>query len=75
MAWIDRVTDANRCGLDAGERALAAGVLQHYAKEVIDHLNTGCWSERQLNVPKVVDWLPEEGRFVYDEGYFTWRQA
>lgn len=74
-AWIGRVTDANRCGLGAGERALAAGVLQFYADEVVGHLGVACWSERRVDVPKMVDWLPEESRFVYDEGYFAWRRA
>lgn len=74
-AWIGRVTDANRCGLGAGERALAAGVLQMYPEEVVDHLERGCWADRQVNVPKMSDWMPGEGRFVYDEAYFAWRQA
>lgn len=74
-AWIARVTDANRCGLGAGERALAAGVLRFYPVDVMGHLQVPCRSERQPVVPKMVDWLPDEGRFVYDEGYFAWRQA
>ncbi|MFP3914709.1 MAG: NADH-ubiquinone oxidoreductase-F iron-sulfur binding region domain-containing protein, partial [Actinomycetota bacterium] len=74
-AWIGRVTDANRCGLGAGERALAAGVLRHYTEEVVSHLVDGCPSDRQVNVPKLVDWKRQEGRFIYDEGYFAWRQA
>lgn len=74
-AWIGRVTDANRCGLGAGQRALAAGVMKFYAEEVVDHLGVGCWSDRQVNIPKMVDWLPEKTRFVYDESYFAWRQA
>ncbi|HEX2153046.1 MAG TPA: NADH-ubiquinone oxidoreductase-F iron-sulfur binding region domain-containing protein [Acidimicrobiia bacterium] len=74
-AWIGRVTDANRCGLGAGERALASGVMRFYAEEVVGHLRRRCWSDRQVNVPKMVDWLPQEAKFVYDEGYFAWRQA
>lgn len=74
-AWIGRVTDANRCGLGAGERALAAGLLRLYTDEVVAHLEGGCPSERVLLLPKMTDWLPEEGRFLYDEGYFAWRQA
>lgn len=74
-AWIGRVTDANRCGLGAGERALAAGVMRFYLDEVLEHLGQGCWSDRHVNVPKMVDWTPGTGRFVYDEGYFAWRHG
>ena len=74
-AWIERVTDANRCGLGAGQRALAAGVMRFFADEVIDHLGRSCPSDRVLSVPKIVDWDPEAGSFDYDEGYFAWRRA
>src|SRR5690606_24808534 len=47
-AWIGRVTDANRCGLGAGERALAAGVFQSYSDEVVAHLGSACWSDRDI---------------------------
>nr|MBO2498417.1 NADH-quinone oxidoreductase subunit F [Acidimicrobiia bacterium] len=74
-AWIERVTDANRCGLGAGQRALAAGVLRLFGEEVIDHLGRRCPSDRVLGVPKIVDWDPDTGTFAYDEGYFAWRRA
>ena len=74
-AWIGRVTDANRCGLGAGERALAAGVFQSYSDEVVAHLGSACWSDRDILVPKMNDWDPDRGRFSYDEGYFAWRRA
>jgi NADH-quinone oxidoreductase subunit F len=74
QAWITRVTDANRCGLGAGERALAAGTLRMFTDEVLDHLERPCPSPRVLRLPKMVDWLPETGRFVYDDRYFEWRK-
>jgi len=73
-AWIDRVTDANRCGLGAGERALAAGVFQRFGDEVVAHLAGTCPSERPLPLPKFTDWDAEAGRFEYDETYFAWRR-
>jgi NADH-quinone oxidoreductase subunit F len=73
-AWIGRVTDANRCGLGAGERALAAGVLQRFGEEVIAHLDGGCPSDRGLPLPKFTDWDALAGRFLYDESYFAWRK-
>jgi NADH-quinone oxidoreductase subunit F len=72
-AWISRVTDANRCGLGAGERALAAGVLGEFGDEVRAHLEDGCPSERNLGLPKITDWNPEAGTFSYDEDYFARR--
>jgi NADH-quinone oxidoreductase subunit F len=73
-AWLTRVTDANRCGLGAGERALAAGTLRNFADEVSGHVGRPCQSSRQLPLPKIVDWAAEAGRFVYDDRYFAWRR-
>lgn len=73
-AWISRVTDANRCGLGAGERAQAAGVFRVFPDEVLSHLDRPCGTDRQLTLPKITDWKADEGRFVYDEAYFSWRQ-
>lgn len=73
QGWIGRVTDANRCGLGAGERALAGGVLRFFGEEVVAHVGRRCPSERVIRVPKMTDWDPEADRFEYDEGYFAWR--
>jgi len=72
---MGRVTDANRCGLGAGERALSTGVMRFFTQEVVEHLGVRCWSDRELLVPKMTDWDPAAGKFTYDEGYFAWRQA
>jgi len=74
QAWTARVTDANRCGLGAGERDLSAGALRLFTDEVLAHINQPCRSSRDLRLPKVVDWLPEAGRFIYDDRYFEWRK-
>ena len=73
-AWLSRVTDANRCGLGAGERDLAGGILRNFGDEVSGHVGQPCRSSRQLSLPKIVDWAAEAGRFVYDDRYFEWRR-
>lgn len=70
-AWARRVTDANRCGLGQGERALVSGLLGEFAADLRAHLGGECPSPRSLELPKLVDL---EGRgFLYDEDYFQWR--
>jgi hypothetical protein len=64
------VTDANRCGLGAGARDLVDGLLRHFPEHVADHLDGRCGAERVLPLAKFVDYLPEAGRFVLDDGYF-----
>ena len=61
-AWTEQVTDANRCGLGAGERALAAGILNRFSEELASHIPGGCTVERRVQVAKLVDLV--EGRFV-----------
>ena len=74
-AWLGRVTDANRCGLGAGARALVGGLLAEFGGHVADHLDGRCGREGVLSLPKFVDHLPEAGRFVRDDGYFERRLA
>jgi hypothetical protein len=45
-----------------------------FTDEVLDHLDRPCPAPRELVLPKIVDWLPEAGRFVYDDRYFEWRK-
>jgi NADH:ubiquinone oxidoreductase subunit F (NADH-binding) len=68
-AWSSRVTDSNRCGLGAGQRALAAGFLERFWDDFVAHLGTGCArAESRMLLPKLVDL--EGDRFVIDDGYF-----
>lgn len=60
-AWAERVTDANRCGLGAGERALAAGILNRFGEELAGHIPGGCAFERRVKVAKLVEL--DDGRF------------
>ena len=71
--WLGRVTDANRCGLGAGARALVGGLLREFAGHVADHIDGRCSADGALPLAKLVDYLPEAGRFVLDDGYFARR--
>lgn len=63
VAWLRRVTDANRCGLGAGQRLLAAGILDQFAEDVVTCMDGGCPGHRGLDAPMLYDWDPEGGRF------------
>ena len=54
-AWTQRVTDANRCGLGAAGRDLAAGIVERFWDDVAGHLDGSCPGHRGLTVPKLVD--------------------
>lgn len=63
VAWLQRVTDANRCGLGAGQRFLAAGILDQFAEDVVACMDGGCPGHRGLEVPMLYDWDPERSKF------------
>lgn len=63
VAWLQRVTDANRCGLGAGQRFLAAGILDQFVEDVVSCLDGGCPGHRGLEVPMLTDWDSDAGRF------------
>ena len=75
VGWLGRVTDANRCGLGAGARALVDGLLREFGGHVADHLDGQCGRDASLPLAKFVDHLPEAGRFVLDRDYFARRPA
>ncbi len=67
-AWTARVTDANRCGLGAGQQALAAGILERFDDDVAHHLDGGvCPSDRTISVTTIEDWDVGSGRFTYSK--------
>jgi len=69
VAWTSRVSDANRCGLGAGQQALAAGLLEAFWDDFVAHLDTDCGRDRPGSLlPKLVEF--DGGRFVVDEDYF-----
>lgn len=50
-AWMSRVTDANRCGLGAGQRALATGILINFVEDVVACIEGKCPGHRGLTLP------------------------
>jgi NADH:ubiquinone oxidoreductase subunit F (NADH-binding) len=70
-AWLDKVTDGNRCFLAVEERLAVGSILGAFAEEVVEHLETGrCPRPRPLKFPKLVDL--HDGVAVCDENY--WRK-
>lgn len=59
-ATMQQVTDANRCGLGAGQQAITAGVLARFADDLYTHINQGCPTDRRVRLPKFAD-LTERG--------------
>lgn len=67
-AWLEKVTDGNRCYLAVQERVLIASILRSFPEEFIAHLDgRGCPRPRSLPFPKLVDLTG--GRATYDERY------
>ncbi len=67
-AWTTRVTDANRCGLGAGQRALAAGFVERFIDDFVAHLGRPCGRDRSRPLlPKLLDL--DGDRFVVDTSY------
>lgn len=65
-AWLIRVTDANRCGLGAGQRAFAEGMLREFGDHLVaDASGRPCASDRRVVAPLIEDHTA--GRFVYAE--------
>lgn len=67
LAWTERVTDANRCGLGAGQRALAKGFLERHWDELVGHLEEGCPGHRERLLPSFAGYDEIAGRFEYLE--------
>lgn len=67
--WISRVTDANRCGLGAGQRALAIGIFNQFAEDVVACLEGTCPGHRGLLPPSPIDHDPSSQRplVVFDK--------
>ncbi len=66
-AWTLRITDANRCGLGAGQRALVEGLLDGFWEEIVGHVDGPCRLDREVRVPAISDYDEVAKRFVYVE--------
>jgi NADH:ubiquinone oxidoreductase subunit F (NADH-binding) len=64
----DRVTDGQKCALPSGTRALALSLIQSFAQEFANH-SEPCPSPRSIQLPKLVDYDEEAGKFLYDLRY------
>jgi NADH:ubiquinone oxidoreductase subunit F (NADH-binding) len=68
-AWLERVTDGNRCFLAVEERQLVTSILQAFADEVDEHISLGrCPRPRQLPLWKLLDL--RDGVATYDESFW-----
>ena len=64
-AWTQRITDSNRCGLGAGQQALAAGVLERFPEDLAHHVDGSSCSARPVRITTIADWDISAGRFDY----------
>jgi NADH:ubiquinone oxidoreductase subunit F (NADH-binding) len=70
-AWLERVTDGNRCYLAVEEQLVVSSILRAFADEFVEHLTLGrCPRPRALPLPKLVDLAG--GAATYDESW--WRK-
>ena len=65
-AWLDKVTDGNRCYLAVEEQVLISSIVRAFPEEFEEHVLLGrCPRPRPMTVPKLVDLTG--GRAVLDE--------
>ncbi|NNF68481.1 MAG: hypothetical protein HKN01_01810 [Acidimicrobiia bacterium] len=65
-AWILRVTDSNRCGLGAGQQALARGILERFPDDLAHHIGGGvCPADRVVAPPIIESWDQGAMRFTF----------
>ena len=65
-AWLDKVTDGNRCYLAVEEQVMVASILRAFPGEVDEHLAAGrCPRPHHFALPLLVDL--SGGRAVYDD--------
>ena len=70
-AWLDRVTDGNRCFLAVEERLVVSSILRAFPEEFAEHIELGrCPRPRRLPLPKLVDLAG--GVATYDDTF--WRK-
>jgi NADH:ubiquinone oxidoreductase subunit F (NADH-binding) len=68
VAWLDRVTDGNRCYLAVEEQAVVSSILRAFPEEFAEHIDRGgCPRPRSRPLPKLVDLAG--GVATYDESY------
>lgn len=71
-AWLQKVTDGNRCYLAVEEQVVVASIVRSFAEEVVEHIERrACPRPRPLPLPKLVDL--HDGTAVYDTTHYRKR--
>ena len=71
-AWLQQVTDGNRCYLGAEEQGLIASILRAFPEEFVAHIEGGrCPRPRDLPLPKLVEL--RDGHATYDTAQYRKR--
>jgi NADH-quinone oxidoreductase subunit F len=69
LARAYTVTDAQKCALPTGTSLVSQSALQLFDEEFAAHVRLGCRSDRDIPVPKLMDFDEETGTFTYDDRY------
>lgn len=69
LVACNKVTDGNRCYVPQAESVLTQSILRIFVGEVEAHLEMGCPFDRELELPKLVDFDEATGHFTYDDHY------
>ena len=70
QAWLDRVTDGNRCYLAVEERLVVSSVLRAFGDEFVEHIQRHeCPRPERRPIPKLLDLA--NGVATYDERFWS----
>lgn len=64
-AWTQRITDSNRCGLGAGQQALAAGFLERFPEDVTHHAEGAECDRAPISITTIAEWDEVTAMFTY----------
>lgn len=64
-AWTQRITDSNRCGLGAGQQAVAGGFLERFPEDLAIHAAGAACGGREISITTIADWDETGSRFEY----------
>ena len=67
LARCGTVDQGNRCALPAGEHLVIESLINRFSDEFQSHCNAACDLDRQLKLPKLVDYDEQKHVFTYDE--------
>lgn len=67
LARCVTVDQGNRCALPTGEHLVIESIINRYSEEFHSHCGTTCTLQRELRLPKLVDYDEKTHTFTYDE--------